>query len=1083
MDTGEGIHKVDSAGVDYWIYFADGRASCHKDVVLPVKREYPRAEPEDLDRAYKALLEELNLSEEHRADLTRRGFRLEDIKRYGYRSFPVRGRAALAKKLVERFGADICASVPGLFLKTDPDGEYWSLAGPAGMLIPVRDPEGRIVALKVRVDDPGVGPKYLYVSSKKYDGPGPGAPIHVPLHASGTTSHTEIRLTEGELKADLASTLDPVFTVSIPGVSAWRGIIPYFQNTGAQSVRLAFDADFNENNHVARGLVRTALAIERKTLATVALELWSPDKGKGIDDLLANGHVPRLHEGLEARRYLIRIAEDAGMEADSRWRGRVAMERIMSSPDPSEAILKALTDQKLLRDLGHASTLERGPFEAMLRDLERRGARDKDTQSLKRAVNAEQRLVQKEERAGSVQVKNDLTLPPCEASEAGIFWIKRSEQGEEIREQLTNFVAQIVADIKYDDGAEIRRVLELEAKLRGVSFPRFTIPAPQFMTMGWVVENLGAHAVICPGFAVRDRTRAAIQYLSRQIESRTVFQHLGWRKVGDTWIYLHAGGAIGPKGPIPEIEVALEGNLERFTLPSPCSTSDLQDSVLKVLGLLSIMPEEIGFSLLAAAFRAALGRSCPFVIHIVGLTGTGKTEILALFQQFYGAGMSAKFLPGSWSSTGNALEALAFQAKDALLGIDDLAPDGGHRDIDRQHREAARLIRAQGNQAGRSRMRADATLRPVKYPRGLVVSTGEDIPRGHSVSARLIVLELSSGGLDWDALSGCQQDAAGGIYARCMAMFVQWLASRFEAFQADLQDRVLQLRAQASRKGQHRRVPDTVAELALGLVAFLDFARDLGALVSGQVEDFWTRGWEALIQIGEAQAHHQDAFDPVSRFLELVSSALGSGHAHVADPAGGRPGNAIAWGWRCDDTGSVPLGTCIGWVDGDNLYLDPNVSFKVAQQMSGSGDGILISSRTLSKRLHERGYLTTTEQHRGHLTVRRILAGERRNVLHLTPSALFPRRKSAQSAQSVQDDQEPGQNGDSRGDQWAENPGDDEESARTSARESAWNPVEDMSGGPNGPIGPISGGGPGEESGDNADDPAIDDGEEDGWTL
>ena len=49
------------------------------------------------------------------------------------------------------------------------------------------------------------------------------------------------------------------------------------------------------------------------------------------------------------------------------------------------------------------------------------------------------------------------------------------------------------------------------------------------------------------------------------------------------------------------------------------------------------------------------------------------------------------------------------------------------------HREADRLVRAQGNRSGRQRMRQDSTLRPAKPPRGLLLSTGEDVPRGHSL--------------------------------------------------------------------------------------------------------------------------------------------------------------------------------------------------------------------------------------------------------------------------------------------------------------------------------------------------------------
>ena len=75
--------------------------------------------------------------------------------------------------------------------------EWVSLAGPAGLLIPVRDVRRLIVALKVRVDEPIGGTKYPYVSSKGYGGPGPGSPVHVPLFSGDTTT---VRMTEGELR-------------------------------------------------------------------------------------------------------------------------------------------------------------------------------------------------------------------------------------------------------------------------------------------------------------------------------------------------------------------------------------------------------------------------------------------------------------------------------------------------------------------------------------------------------------------------------------------------------------------------------------------------------------------------------------------------------------------------------------------------------------------------------------------------------------------------------------------------------------------------------------------------------------------
>ena len=54
-------------------------------------------------------------------------------------------------------------------------------------------------------------------------------------------------------------------------------------------------------------------------------------------------------------------------------------------------------------------------------------------------------------------------------------------------------------------------------------------------------------------------------------------------------------------------------------------------------------------------------------MFLAGRTGTFKTTLAALCQQHFGADMDAGCLPANFASTANALESLAFAAKDALI--------------------------------------------------------------------------------------------------------------------------------------------------------------------------------------------------------------------------------------------------------------------------------------------------------------------------------------------------------------------------------------------------------------------------------
>jgi hypothetical protein len=133
---------------------------------------------------------------------------------------------------------------------------------------------------------------------------------------------------------------------------------------------------------------------------------------------------------------------------------------------------------------------------------------------------------------------------PYRSTLNGLIWDKPVHDGT-VLVPLTNFDARIVADVSRDDGAEVQRSFEIEARLNN-RYKRFGVPAPKFSGMGWHTEHLGASAIVYPGFSVKDHARAAIQMLSQQIEERRVFAHTGWRNVGGVWRYLHGGGAIGP---------------------------------------------------------------------------------------------------------------------------------------------------------------------------------------------------------------------------------------------------------------------------------------------------------------------------------------------------------------------------------------------------------------------------------------------------------------------------------------------------------------------------------------------------------
>lgn len=229
---------------------------------------------------YTDMLNTLTLLEKHRENLLGRGFSDQQIQRNQYRSMPEteQGRRLLAH-LLRTSGHDL-SGIPGFRTYY---GE-WTLAGPNGFLIPVRNQEGLIQGLKIRLDDTDEpGRKYRWLSSR---GMANGTRSYSWVHVTGNTDSKTAYITEGPLKGDAASFLahDALF-VCIGGVNAVNGLKETLVDLGVTHVVEAMDMDQMTNPQV-----RKAVQNIRKTVCSIpnikyTKYVWNPAY-KGVDDYL-----------------------------------------------------------------------------------------------------------------------------------------------------------------------------------------------------------------------------------------------------------------------------------------------------------------------------------------------------------------------------------------------------------------------------------------------------------------------------------------------------------------------------------------------------------------------------------------------------------------------------------------------------------------------------------------------------------------------------------------------------------------------------------------------------------------------------
>jgi hypothetical protein len=527
--------------------------------------------------------------------------------------------------------------------------------------------------------------------------------------------------------------------------------------------------------------------------------------------------------------------------------------------------------------------------------------------------------------------------------------------------RLCNFGAHITEERNLDDGVNITKQYSIKGALKnGTALPLINVAVEKSSLAKWWRSHW-TDAIVVPDIGEKHLI-PALQSLSAPVPQHTVYAHLGWRKVGEQCLYFHANGAIGADGPVPGFNVEPGGQLTHFILPV---VTDLIAAIRASLLFIDIGP--IGIAVVAAVYRAPLGEFCNISssLFLEGSSGVFKSALVGVAQAHWGSHWDGKSFPANWSSTANALEKIAFIAKDVVIVVDDFAPKGSGYDVQRAHAQADQLLRAQGNLGGRGRMNADGTLRPTFWPRGLIVATGEDVPIGQSLRARMNIVPVVKGSIDPNKLAVLQDFAAKGVLAEAMAGYVQYLASGANGLSAALAGRMLRLRDEAN-VGGHARNPDNFASQMLGIECLLDFAEHAGAISAVEKSDYRSRAAAGLTVLATEQVREQADEKPVELFRRMIEAALRGGRGHLATKDGVAPPNfEAACGWRMDwglMSGWKPVGERLGWIEGDDLWLNPTIAYACAERLCRDQNRSLgLTERTLGKRLAEAGWLKSNE--------------------------------------------------------------------------------------------------------------------------
>lgn len=563
---------------------------------------------------------------------------------------------------------------------------------------------------------------------------------------------------------------------------------------------------------------------------------------------------------------------------------------------------------------------------------------------------------------------------------------KESKEGPQ---RLSNFTAQILCEHVYHDGPKTTTHLTIGGTMQdlsvdeagertnpdGIELDNITIPASDFASLGWVPEKWGMRPVIYPVPSAERDLRTAIQVASKPAKEH-IYTHTGWTRIHKEPTYLTMSGGISRHGLDRSIKVQLPHELRHYSLPEP--TAD-KESFLNSLRLVNLGPPDVMWPLVLACYRAPIGPT-DFAVHLAGRTGTFKSEICALIQCHYGIGFDSRHLPAAWNSTGNALEALAYRAMHAIMVIDDFVPVGTAWQVRQLQKNADQIFRGQGNQSGKSRLTDVSAMQTTFFPRGLLLSTGEDVPEGHSVRGRMMILEMTPGSIPRDKLT--QAQAARAHYPQAMSDWIHWLAG------TNAQETLVQMARTIRDKHLdigHTRTPTMIGQMLATLNLLVEYAIDRGYATMDQMNTVANKAEAAVLAAAERQRDYLEAADPVRAFCETVRYMLHSGLAHVKTKNGGIPRNAERFGYLTEQgPGELPThkarGQRIGWVDLDagELLIDQDAMVAIKKH---SGGRLSVTPQTLVKRMRETGLIKRVDDGRQRSTVRVMVEGHRRQAL------------------------------------------------------------------------------------------------------
>jgi hypothetical protein len=206
-----------------------------------------------------------------------------------------------------------------------------------------------------------------------------------------------------------------------------------------------------------------------------------------------------------------------------------------------------------------------------------------------------------------------------------------------------------------------------------------------------------------------------------------------------------------------------------------------------------------------------------------GLTGRGKTSLVEILQQFYGAFPVTQ----NWLGTSKGMLDYCHRFKDTVMVIDDF------KHLDRHQIKAAEETVQYGYDGGsRSALTKTGTQRGDKSSRCLLVTSGEDTPTGEaSVISRMLLIPYPKTDVTTTATKFDKCDLMREQYCGITPLFIHYfLQQDLAVVKAEIKSLYSELLGPVRDKGNAPRIAQHFAYNFVVWKMFVHFMLDVGAI-------------------------------------------------------------------------------------------------------------------------------------------------------------------------------------------------------------------------------------------------------------